>query len=152
MIEDARLAQSIESGDQYSKDLHIHLYLHPCLTLTLTVTTVGVQYTTVGRLHHYISSVRIAGPPPALWEPPSPNLDPVSSALLVLLHSAVLAEDDVAMSCLVLGVPLLPAEGLFPAEALPSLGRWGLQQSPGPACGRVAGACGAAAIREQAAA
>ncbi|XP_064824758.1 ankyrin repeat and SAM domain-containing protein 1A-like isoform X1 [Oncorhynchus masou masou] len=73
-MEDARLAQSIERGDQYSKGLHIQLYLYPCLTLTLTVTTVGVQYITAGWFHHYISSVRVAGPlllcgscPPPAW-------------------------------------------------------------------------------------
>ncbi|CAB1314858.1 unnamed protein product [Coregonus sp. 'balchen'] len=73
-MEDARLAQSIERGDQYSKGLHIQLYLYPCLTLTLTVTTVGVQYITAGWFHPYISSVRVAGPlllcgscPPPAW-------------------------------------------------------------------------------------
>ncbi|KAF3690183.1 Ankyrin repeat and SAM domain-containing protein 1A Odin [Channa argus] len=41
-----------------------------------------------------------AGPPPVLWEPLNPSLDPVSPPpCLVLLHSALplLAEDDVAM-------------------------------------------------------
>lgn len=74
--------------------------------------------------------------------------DAVSLQVLLLVCSALLAEDDVAVPRLVVRVPLLPAQRFLPAEALPPLSRccW---PAAGPARGRLAGTCGTAAVREQ---
>ena len=64
------------------------------------------------------------------------------------MHSALLAENDVAMPRLVLRVPLLPAERFLPPEALSPVSRC-CGPAAGAACGRLAGARGAAAVREQ---
>lgn len=74
--------------------------------------------------------------------------DTVSLTFLLLVRSALLAENDVAMPRLVLGVPLLPAERFLTPEALSPVSRC-CRPTAGPACGRLAGACGSAAVREQ---
>lgn len=64
------------------------------------------------------------------------------------MRSALLAQDDVAMPRLAVRVPLLPPERFLPAEALPPLGRR-CGPAAGAARGRLAGARGTAAVREQ---
>ncbi|MGH0175397.1 UNVERIFIED_CONTAM: hypothetical protein FKN15_075247 [Acipenser sinensis] len=89
------------------------------------------------------SSVQSSALLPCLREPS--GLYTVSTASLVFLCAAQLAENDVAMPHVVLGVPLLPPQRLLSAQALPSLGRqWrrrrGELPRPGAACRRLAGA------------
>lgn len=82
---------------------------------------------------------------PLLLVAPQPSLD---RAVLLLLSVALLAEDDVAMPCLGLWVPLLPVEWLLTAQTPPSLDRCCRKPGAGAVSGGVAGTRGLSSVWE----
>lgn len=72
-----------------------------------------------------------------------------TALLLLLLPSALLAKDDVAVPHLGLRVPLLQAKWFFTAQTPSFVGRCSWEPRAGAIGGGVAGACGLSSVREQ---